>query len=1100
LQAIKTITDDELGEILPASLWTDKGVFLEHPFELEIDYWIGIPDGTISRYQKQGELLLLFEGFNGTASDTEMSVIVDGSALLTLYDEPADIIAPQVKAVDAPNNTIFGKMATYESPDFPFMIQYPAAWEKQPILEGVTALFMGDLDEGLVIAEEEWTAIPSSDMKLEEYTDITLSYLQESMPDFQLLSREQHLTKDGHPVEILTFTNEDGQVKASRFVYVHDRNSAINATYFAPTERFDLLSSVIDYSYGTFEVVGEFGAVSDTSSDGGDATAADAGESLIEQSWTIFAGGFGPPDSAVRDVAVADDGSIWIATGGSYKVGGENFGGVAQLKDQAWTIYGTEDGLANDNVWAVEIAPDGTVWFGTEDGVSAFDGKEWTNYTEDDGLLNDSVRAMAIEPNGAVWVATRGGASRFDGSSWTNYTATDGLADNTVNDIAVAPGGIYWFGTPSGVSRFDGENWQTYTVKNGLAHDYVLAVAVAPDGAIWFGAGEGFGLLGGVSRFDGETWTTYSTEDGLVDNNVNDIVFGDGDVIWFGTANFDGLGGVSKFDGENWTNFTTADGLASNIVEAITLAPDGAIWIGTWDGLSRYQPALAPSSPDTTVIHVAPGDGGDFADLKTAIENAEPGAVLILEPGSYDLENPLDIDKAISIKGSGVDQTEIITEAGGYVIRFSGSGPFVIEDLAVRHVGDTPASTVVVESGVVAFSRCAFMGAVTMPEENEWHAGLLVKGDATGTIEACAADKNSGDGIWLDDQSAIQLIDNIITDNSGDGIYVGGEAQPTIKGNTCSANGMAGIKFAGEASGEARENECSQNQEGIAVTGQAQPLLENNICQNNQFAGIVFTTFAGGVARQNECTGNDVGIEVSGSAIPTLEGNICSDNVDGIKILEGAEVGLEGAAEPTLEGNICRNNEETGIKYLDGTGGTASKNECSENGGPGIFVAEQAQPTLLENICTNNATAGIQYDSEAGGLAQGNDTSDNGWFGFEVGGEAKPTLERNICSGNAAFGIGYFDESAGVARKNECSENDSGIVVANQARPSLEENILSDNVKDGFGYMEDAGGRAKQNECYGNNVGLFLAENADPELIDNNCHDNTEADVKDIRP
>ena len=100
-------------------------------------------------------------------------------------------------------------------------------------------------------------------------------------------------------------------------------------------------------------------------------------------------------------------------------------------------------------------------------------------------------------------------------------------------------------------------------------------------------------------------------------------------------------------------------------------------------------------------------------------------------------------------------------------MRFTGDGAFVVEDMTIRFMGETAADVVVVESGEVAFARCAFMGAVTVPEEDEWHAGLLVKGDTTGTIEACAAYKNSGDGIWLDDQSAIQLIDNIITDNSG---------------------------------------------------------------------------------------------------------------------------------------------------------------------------------------------------------------------------------------------------------------------------------------------------------------------------------------------
>jgi hypothetical protein len=159
------------------------------------------------------------------------------------------------------------------------------------------------------------------------------------------------------------------------------------------------------------------------------------------------------------------------------------------------------------------------LWFGTDKGVSHFDGKTWTTFTTADGLAGDNARAIAIASDGAVWAGTGGGISRFDGQAWTAYTPADWQArvwdiDDWVTAMAVAPEGIVWVGrwgldptmpecmVSRGVSSFDGESWSDdKTLSNAPVH----AIAVAPDGAVWFGTDAG------VTRFDGTAWTTYST-------------------------------------------------------------------------------------------------------------------------------------------------------------------------------------------------------------------------------------------------------------------------------------------------------------------------------------------------------------------------------------------------------------------------------------------------------------------------------------------------------------------------------------------------------------------------------------------------------------
>ncbi|GIW91558.1 MAG: hypothetical protein KatS3mg109_1990 [Pirellulaceae bacterium] len=159
-----------------------------------------------------------------------------------------------------------------------------------------------------------------------------------------------------------------------------------------------------------------------------------------------------------------------------------------------WTSY------TNAN-YVTDLLVDGdAVWAATAGGVVRWDvgTGEYIKLTTEHGLAGNDVRAIAVGPDGSLWFGTPDGVSRLtpDGR-WQTYTEEDGLAGNDVRAIAVGPDGSLWFGTPDGVSRLtpDGR-WQTYTTDDGLASNWVLAIAVGPDGSLWFGT-----WGGGVSRY-----------------------------------------------------------------------------------------------------------------------------------------------------------------------------------------------------------------------------------------------------------------------------------------------------------------------------------------------------------------------------------------------------------------------------------------------------------------------------------------------------------------------------------------------------------------------------------------------------------------------
>jgi hypothetical protein len=65
-----------------------------------------------------------------------------------------------------------------------------------------------------------------------------------------------------------------------------------------------------------------------------------------------------------------------------------------------------KDGLPSNEVYCILQAKDGKLWFGTDNGISVFNGFYFTNYTTNDGLLDNTVLKMQEDDKGRIWFGT----------------------------------------------------------------------------------------------------------------------------------------------------------------------------------------------------------------------------------------------------------------------------------------------------------------------------------------------------------------------------------------------------------------------------------------------------------------------------------------------------------------------------------------------------------------------------------------------------------------------------------------------------------------------------------------------------------------------
>jgi len=263
-------------------------------------------------------------------------------------------------------------------------------------------------------------------------------------------------------------------------------------------------------------------------------------------------------------------GYLWLGTqAGLYRYSGTEF-----------ISYTSDDGLIDNDIYAICEDRQGRLWLGTRRGVSCFDGERFTNYTNEDGLAGNSVTTICEDRAGRIWLGTEdGGISYFDGERFTDCTTGNGLTDRCIRTIYEDSMGRLWFGTDVGPFLFD-ERFPADHISGELAGKSIQAIYEDSRGRIWFGTRIG------VFCLDGERTINYTVDDGLAGNDTRGICEDYRGHIWFGTR-----GGISCFDGRRFINYTTQHGLPDNRVGAVTRDQEGLLWFShPFSGLTCFDP------------------------------------------------------------------------------------------------------------------------------------------------------------------------------------------------------------------------------------------------------------------------------------------------------------------------------------------------------------------------------------------------------------------------------------------------------------------------------------------------------------------------------
>jgi signal transduction histidine kinase/ligand-binding sensor domain-containing protein len=303
-------------------------------------------------------------------------------------------------------------------------------------------------------------------------------------------------------------------------------------------------------------------------------------------------------------IFVDEDETLWSAPGS---------GGLLSLRNGR-TSQVLAAGLDKDVVYSIDGAGH-ELWLGRQRGGLTHlhlgsDGIKAETFTNANGLAQNTVYAVRLARDGSVWAGSlTAGVSRLKDGVFKTYTSADGLGSDDVSAIEEGLAGTMWFGTSRGLSSLSAGRWHTYGTTDGLPSNEVLCLFQDREGVLWIGTKGGL-----AAWFDGALQRAEASSHRA---QLNEPILGIAEdkqgTLWVATnAHVFSLGRMHLardiLDSGQLREFGPDDGLmtAEGVQRCRSVVADrlGQIWFSLSRGVSAVDPSRDELNSPPTIAHV----------------------------------------------------------------------------------------------------------------------------------------------------------------------------------------------------------------------------------------------------------------------------------------------------------------------------------------------------------------------------------------------------------------------------------------------------------------------------------------------------------------
>ncbi len=338
--------------------------------------------------------------------------------------------------------------------------------------------------------------------------------------------------------------------------------------------------------------------------------------------------------SLIRSISEAPDGSIWFGTDD----------GLHRLQNGTRRQLGPNAGIPAGEVVSVCATRAGSIWASVRNRGLYFS-KNGARFSKASGLPSVAVTALYDAPDGTLWVGTNDlGLFRRERQSFApiENTRANGLfEERSVTRIVAGPDGVIWVGTNGGglkrwkdgqVTHFESDPGSA----SGLPSNYIFALRPDAAGLLWIGTSRG------LCRYDGASIESVKMADNLESTHVFEIYEDDLLRLWLasdeGVLRVDRSALEAYFEGSlpqiRCAVFDEADGLRelpanTRTQPASCQAGNGQIWIPTGDHATILDPMRMAENPRAPVVVIE--------ELRAENQGYDLSKPIIIPPGASEI-------------------------------------------------------------------------------------------------------------------------------------------------------------------------------------------------------------------------------------------------------------------------------------------------------------------------------------------------------------------------------------------------------------------------------------------------------------------------------
>ncbi|MGB3464432.1 MAG: two-component regulator propeller domain-containing protein [Cyclobacteriaceae bacterium] len=267
----------------------------------------------------------------------------------------------------------------------------------------------------------------------------------------------------------------------------------------------------------------------------------------------------------------------------------------AQKNSYDFIRYNSSDGLSQNSVVAITQDANGVMWFGTRDGLNAYDGERFEVFRSQEGdslsLSNNDILNLVVDPDNNIWIGTTNGLNRYDHKKGTftrfyhDPADKSSIAGNTIRKL-LTDQRFLWIGTRSGLSVYQLDSGTIYDlssqqVSEPVRSGQVTALLSDGKGGIWLALQQDLYHLTVAGKSDPSfsSRLVYSAPSG-----IQAIYQTEKNQLFLGTKE----NGLLLFDtaGNSIIKKVTYPELTGNDVRALDIDLEGNLWVGTYEGIS----------------------------------------------------------------------------------------------------------------------------------------------------------------------------------------------------------------------------------------------------------------------------------------------------------------------------------------------------------------------------------------------------------------------------------------------------------------------------------------------------------------------------------